>query len=73
MLTGPRVSKFTEGWALPIMSWGVAHYFKRDGLGPAIALCSGKSIRAGGLFEAGLRPRCKNCEKRLRIAERGLH
>lgn len=63
MMSGPRVKQFTEGWALPIGSWGKAHYYRRDAAGLAISLCkrSGPGL-AGRLLEPGNWIRRKRCE-----------
>lgn len=66
MISGPRATKFTEGWGLRLFSWGKAHYFKReDDIGLCLSLCGREAALAGRLFEAGPWTRCKLCEKKV--------
>lgn len=63
MMTAGRMQKFREGWALPLGSFGAAHFYSRDGVGWAISLCGAMSpAPAGGLHAAGNWTRCKRCE-----------
>ena len=66
-MSGPRAAGFVQGWALPIFSWGKAHYFQRIGAGQVVSLCKRKTGFAGRLFDAGSFPRCKQCEQSIRL------
>lgn len=70
MMTGPRVSGFTEGWAKPLtFHWGKAHYYVRDAAGLVVSKCGASRGLAGMLFREGNWERCKSCERAL-AAER---
>lgn len=64
MMSGPRVSGFREGWALPIGKW-TAHYFRRRQVGVATSLCGRLSGPSGRLLGAGNFRRCKTCAQAL--------
>ncbi len=64
-MTGPRTSKFERGWALPLWSWGKAHFFERVEAGLARSICGRKQAMAGKLFEEGNWRRCALCERKL--------
>jgi hypothetical protein len=61
-MSGPRVKRFREGWAL--LSWGKVHYWRRGKgeIGIALSLC-GLSSMVGWLMEPGTFPLCKRCDK----------
>ena len=65
MMSGPRAEKFVEGWALPALSWGHAHYYRREGLALAYPVCGGKPVAAGRVFFAGDWTRCELCVAKL--------
>ncbi len=62
--SGPRVSKFIEGWALAL--WGRVHYFTREEVDFVKSRCGKVIAIAGGLFHPGNFPRCKTCLKLIR-------
>lgn len=66
MMSGGPIEKFSEGWALQVLpitgSRRKAHYFKREGVGPAIPICSSVGIPAGALRGAGNWTKCTRCE-----------
>jgi hypothetical protein len=65
MMTAGRMRKFREGWALPIGSFGAAHFYTRDGVGLAVSLCGAMSPAPPGmLHDAGSWTHCKRCEQR---------
>lgn len=59
-MSGPRVAKFTMGWAIPLGKW-TAHYFTRDEAGTARSACGMLEGPAGKLFHPGSLKRCKRC------------
>lgn len=60
---GPLV-KFTEGWAVPVFKWGAAHYYERDGVGLAKAVCGAGEVRVALLRGLGSWAQCKRCLKK---------
>lgn len=64
MMSGPPENKFRRGWALPVGSFGAAHYFRRSDLGPAVALCGRARVEAGRLLGVGSWRRCRICEEK---------
>lgn len=64
LMSGPPVRTFIEGWALPFMSWGKAHYFKRSEAGLVRSLCGQMEGFAGRMFQPGNWRRCKICERK---------
>jgi len=67
MMSGPPVAKeFARGWALPIFTWGKAHWFARipDSLHFAAACGALRTVR-GQLHEPGDWTRCKNCAAKV--------
>ena len=65
MMSGPRVEKFTEGWAVFVFGFGKAHYFKRIEAGACIPICGSTARPAGYLLERGDWTKCRTCEQRL--------
>lgn len=63
-MSGPRVEKFTAGWALPI-GMRKAHYFTRTEAGAAKSACASLEGPAGRLFNPGSFPQCRRCIARL--------
>lgn len=68
MMSGGRAEKFRAGWALPIGTFGKAHYFVREGAGLVKSLCGSMSGAAGGLFEAGQWPKCARCTSKAKLS-----
>lgn len=68
-MSGPRVRKFTEGWAVGLATgWRLAHFFRRMQGGRVVPLCrSGRGLRfhAGRMLEPGSFPHCKKCDAAL--------
>lgn len=72
MMSGTRVAHFKEGWAVwPFPHPKVAHYWRREGLGLADAICGGASKPAGMLFGAGDWTRCARCQAKLALPPSG--
>jgi hypothetical protein len=76
VISGGKIDNFEKGWAIPIFSFGKAHYFRKTNitvsLGPpsvkmsaSISLC-GLIHHPDALFGAGNFPKCKRCEKALK-------
>lgn len=66
MVSGPRTSRFLEGWAVrsvPGAGTGKAHYFRREGMGICVSLCGSQDAAAGHLYGPGTFERCQRCTK----------
>jgi hypothetical protein len=72
MMSGGSIERFTEGWAVKVMGFGKAHYYRRDELSYAHTLCGAGSVRAGALRGLGTWTKCKRCEARLQTQPRSL-
>lgn len=63
MMTGIRADSFRGGWAVP-MNFNrtkVAHWYRREGLGPAVPICGAPPWPAGYLFHIGSWVACRRC------------
>lgn len=65
MMSGGPIERFVRGWAVCIGKWGAAHYYERDELSFADALCGVWSVRVGALRDIGTWKKCKRCEAKL--------
>lgn len=63
-ISGGMIENFREGWAINAMSFGKAHYYRRNRFDNAVALC-GKWVEVRWVYGEGNFPRCKTCEKSL--------
>lgn len=59
-VSGSQLHRFREGYGLAPTD-DVAHWYHRDGLADATALCGSGSAKAGQLFAPGTFPVCPNC------------
>lgn len=68
MMSGGPIEGFREGWAVRI-SFGAhrskAHYYVREELSWADALCAIHSVRATALRGLGSWEKCQRCEAKL--------
>jgi hypothetical protein len=70
MMSGGPIEGFTKGWAVRIsFSSSVAHYYERDQLSWADAICGAASTRTGALRDLGSWKKCKRCEAALKRRE----
>lgn len=68
MMSGGPIEGFTKGWAVRVSFSShptVAHYYKRDELSWADAICGAPSTRTGALRGLGNWTKCKRCEASL--------
>jgi hypothetical protein len=71
MMSGGPIERFTEGWAVSIAGgFGShpkkAHYYTRDELSWADALCGAASVKTGALRGLGNWATCQRCEAALK-------
>jgi len=69
MMSGGPIEGFTKGWAVRISFSGhptKAHYYFRDELSWADALCRNHSVRVGALRGLGSWKKCQRCEAKLK-------
>lgn len=66
MMSGGKLDRFREGWALKGLTLGKAHYFRREGAGLAVSLCGSQDAAAGWLYDPGSFEHCKRCSKLLK-------
>lgn len=65
MFSGPRVEKFTNGWALGVFL-STAHYYQRYEAGAVRSICGRSIAMAGRLLHPGSWKRCKVCSARMK-------
>ncbi|WP_257164633.1 hypothetical protein [Bradyrhizobium sp. SRS-191] len=65
MMSGGPIEGFTKGWACVLGKWGAAHYYTRDQLSYAAALCGVWEVKVGALRDVGTWTKCKRCEAKL--------
>jgi hypothetical protein len=72
MMSGGPIERFTKGWAVRV-SFGKhpskAHYYERDQLSWADAICGAHSVRSGALRGLGNWNKCLRCEATLKRME----
>lgn len=67
-MSGPKHEAFREGWALPMWSSNVAHYYRRRDLGMARPICGRAPEKpAGQLMQPGNFPLCEFCRNKIRL------
>lgn len=64
VLSGGMIENFREGWAVNILSFGKAHYFKRDCFDKVVAAC-GATAEVRWMYGEGNHSRCKNCQRKV--------
>jgi ABC-type tungstate transport system permease subunit len=65
MMSGGPIQGFRRGWAVRIVFSSTphkAHYYERDELGMADALCGAHSARVATLRDIGTWTKCRRCE-----------
>jgi hypothetical protein len=68
MMSGGPIEKFTKGWAVRISFSShpsSAHYYERDELSKANALCGAVPVKVAALRGLGSWKKCQRCEAAL--------
>lgn len=64
IISGSRLIKFRQGWAIEHGSFGVGHYFRRIGATDETLASCGLRGTVRGMFGIGTFPACRKCRRK---------